>query len=224
MTKAQPGIHQLPRGCLLAVIVVASSLALAGCAPAPVVDQALFQRPMNLRGECDGPDGQPVPDTVTMDTYIVQTYDVAPTFARARSTDANSTDCQTCIGTGQCVIEHPRVCTCSSSVTAIPDNLSTEMANTTIPSLDTNDVYCFRVLAVGNGTVGNPPAAPCTCNLAWEDPTWLMAHARLCALSAPAAIGPLDIRMDLKCPGDRSGSGQNSNSSPFMDCVFPPMM
>jgi hypothetical protein len=181
---------------------------------------------MNARGDCNGFDGQPIADTFTMDTYIVQTYDVPPTSSTARNTAATSADCETCIGSGQCMIEHPRVCTCSGSVTATPDNLTAELSKTRIPNLDTNDVYCFRVLAVDNATVGTLPPTSCQCNPAWELSTFLGApnmKARLCAVSSPAAVSNLTIRLDLKCPGDRQG-GQTNNSSPFNDCVFPPMM
>jgi len=207
------------------VIAFGAAATQAGCTPAPSEDLAFFARPPSLQHECNGPDGLPVPDTVTMDTYIVQTYDVPP-GSPATSPTANSNDCESCIGSGACHIEHPRVCTCSGSVTATADNLQPELKTTRIPALDTTDIYCFRVLAVDNGTVGTFPPASCACNVvAWEDPTFLTSRARLCAVSAPAAVGPIEIRFDLRCPGDRSGGGGGgiNNATPFEDCVFPPM-
>jgi hypothetical protein len=211
---------------VLRLALALSIIAGIGCTPPPTEDHAILQRPMNAANECNGPDGLQVPDSVTMDTYIVQTWDVAPSFAPARSTSTNSNDCETCIGTGACTIEHPRVCTCSGSVTAIPENLGEALATTRIPALDTNDVYCFRVIAVDNGTVGTFPPAPCACSLAWEDPMFLgnpMSRARLCAVSSPAAVGPLEIRMDLRCPGDGLGGRGGNNNLPFNNCLVQPM-
>jgi hypothetical protein len=213
------------------VVALAMAWTQSGCTPPPTEDPAVFSR-MNVRGDCSDYTGQQIIDssTFTMDTYIIQTYDVAPTFAMARSTAATSADCETCIGNNLCTIEHPRVCTCSGSVAATPDNLTAELSKTRIPGLDTNDVYCFRVLAVDNGTVGTGAPTSCQCNPSrWEDPTFLgapMMRARLCAVSSPAAVSNLTIRLDLKCPGDRQGGGGGGQNitSPFNDCVFPPMM
>lgn len=211
----------------LGVLVALVAVVQAGCRQVPLDDsKAEFIRP-NPR-DCTGPDGAAVDD---MDTYIVEVYDVLP-MALSPQNDTNM-DCQRCLqNPGTCsALEHPRICSCGGATPATFENLGQQMVHTRVPSLDTDDIYCMRVLAVKRGVgPSSSPAEPCTCSPLWYDSSFLMTNAQLCAIGPPRPVGPQLIELDVLCPGDvpqqgGGGGGNNNGRNPnnFNTCVFPTM-
>jgi hypothetical protein len=201
--------------------LVLGALALlgAGCREPPTVDtKAQILRMMR---SCNGSDGNES-QTMNMDTYVVMIYDVV----HRDDVPANATraDCQACIADPSKCLFEPPVCTCGGPISATPPNFADQVAGTRTPSLDSVDLYCLQVLAVEKGTLLQRSPAPCDCDTTWWTPTFLNQSARLCAMSAPNAVGPHPIELDVVCPGDqRNNFGNNFQS--FSDCIgTPPQM
>jgi hypothetical protein len=137
---------------------------------------------------------QPLP----MDTYVVQIFELTDTTALAQ----DESDCQRCLTTQTGCFLEQESCFCGSAVTPSPTELSTALTGMQLDISDYESLYCTRVLAVDRTAVGDAPSAACKCDPTWEAPSFLSGNARLCAISAPRAPGPLDIRLDVQCPSD----------------------
>jgi hypothetical protein len=210
------------RGNETAIVVAAALTAIAACVEAPRTHTGaqIIRAPGNggMPRPCNGTDGASLA-RMNMDTYVVRIYDVVG----VQSVPANATRaiCQGCIADpSQCALEAP-MCICGPSVAATPLNLAEQLRGTHSHDLDNVDLYCLQVLAVENGVLSLDRAAPCPCDPAWTEPAALLQSARLCAMSAPRAAGPLPIELDVVCPGDQRGGGGAGNFQSFEDCVAP---
>jgi len=173
-----------------------------------------------------------------MDTYVVEVYDVRTGFLQP--TEDTNADCQRCLENpynpitnpnGCSSVEHPRVCACGGATPATFEDLAPQMLDVRVPSLDLNDIYCMRVVAVNRGaapapTTPAPPAQSCTCTPLWYDISFLKDNAKLCAVGTPRPVGPQLIDLTVMCPNDNgqfSGRGGNNNLT-FNACINPTMM
>jgi hypothetical protein len=205
---------------LLSVALAASLL--VGCREPPTVDtRAQIIRAPGMVGMARGCNGASGADSrsTNMDTYVLMIYDVV----NRDDVPANATrvDCQACIADPSKCLFEPPVCVCGAPIPATPANLAEQIDGTRTPSLDSIDLYCFQVLAIEKGSLSTAPAAPCDCDSSWWNPEALLQGARLCAMSAPNAVGPHPIELDVVCPGDQRNNGFGNNFQSFSDCVLP---
>ena len=99
--------------------------------------------------------------------------------------------------------------------TATPVQLRTMLSGTRLGSLDYEDLYCLRVVAIDRSSLDGDPPAECMCALSWLTPAMAPDTVRMCAVSPPYSAGPLDIQLQVRCPND---------GHTFYDCIGLPAM
>ena len=210
---------------LAAALAGTAGVAALGCGEAPRVDTGaqIIRAPGNggMPRPCNGAGGDPSSAT-NMDTYVVRFYDVVA--AADVPASATRATCQACIADpAQCAPEPP-ICVCGPSVPATPMNFAEQLKGARSRDLEVGSLYCLQVLAIEKGALSPDRAAPCPCDPGWTEPDALMQSARLCAMSAPRAVGPLSIELDVVCPGDQRGGGSGAGGGGFQsfaDCIAP---
>jgi hypothetical protein len=207
------------------LVTVASALVLAGCRQQPF-DETKVDFIRNAQTECN-------PQGVTMDTYIVEMYEVKDEALRNQAISSpqkpTSLDCDQCIADpARCSLE-VRLCRCSSEMPATPENLKSGVAGARLSSLERNDFYCLRVLGVRRDTVGGAAPTPCSenCDQIWKSLS-LGDEAQVCAISQPLDVGGQNFEMNVKCPSDTEftgggfgGGGRNMPTFSFAQCILP---
>jgi len=206
-------------------LVALATLGAGACRKQPIfVTEAEFTR--NNDAGCFDPNGGPLG---SMDTYIVEMYEVFDpnlTNPNARQTQAA---CQSCIasidgGMPGCRPEK-KFCICSQAMPADPDSLHAAItsAGARFTGLDNNDFYCIRVMAGFSGAVGRSASNVCTCDPEWTMSWWLEQNGRMCAVSQQLPIGAQFYQLEIKCPNDRFGGGRFGGNTNFtyLDCLIP---
>jgi hypothetical protein len=218
--------------------VVGAILALTGgaCRGQPS-DDTMVDVLRTTSALCAGP-GQTDLSTTPMDTYAIELYSVNLAVFPVNVGEASISQCETCVAnagrdaTDPCIPEK-MICICSAPLTPSRNNLAAMLKGTRLPGLDSTDIYCMRVLAIERGAAASAPTESCDCNPAWTTPDALASTARLCALSVPRPVGPVDIELEVRCPSDDSpgfggrggGFGQPTGQlESFSDCIAPPKM
>jgi len=206
------------------LVTVVSVFVLGACRAQPF-DETHVTWVRNAQTECN-------PPGVTMDTYIIEMYEVKDEALRNQAISASqkptSLDCDQCIADpARCGLE-VRLCRCSAEADATPENLQTAVAGARLSSLERNDFYCLRVLGVRRDTVGGGTPGECSgsCDGIWNSLS-LGDQAQVCAVSQPLDVGPVNFQMTVKCPGDGEfgggfgGGGRNMPMFSFAQCIFP---
>jgi len=88
--------------------------------------------------------------------------------------------------------------------------LRTNLSGTKLGSLDYEDLYCLRVVALSRGSSSGDPPDVCPCQPEWLMPSTSSDDAKLCAISEAYSAGPLPVSLPVRCPND---------GRPFYDCI-----
>jgi hypothetical protein len=144
-----------------------------------------------------------------MDTYVIQIFELLDVAGATR--DA----CERCVATGEGCKESRETCLCGGRTTANPAQLRMNLSGTHLGSLDYEDLYCLRVVAIDRSSLDGDPPASCDCAANWLMPALIPDNARLCAVSPPYSAGPLDVQLEVRCPNDGRA---------FADCIGLSMM
>jgi hypothetical protein len=198
-----------------------AAVLLGGCRNQPVEETAvMFQRqPQN--GEqpaCTGVAGAPAG---SMDAYIIEVWEFDdPSIISATPRIA---DCERCIASpASCHLEQ-RVCHCDKSSQVTAEGLATSLQGVRVPNVDSEYLYCMRVIAIDRGSLTASPQSDCGgCDPEWITQPFLTASARMCSVSVPRGTGPLGVPVTVICPGDSNGRQDMGTQSPFQQCLFPP--
>jgi len=208
------------------LVMVVSAIGLGACRQQPF-DETHVDFVRDGQTQCNAPG-------VTMDTYIVEMYEVKDEALRDQAITAppnqkpTSLDCDHCIADPtRCSLE-VRQCRCSAQTPATPEELQKGVAGARLSSLERNDFYCLRVLGVRRDTIGGSAPMPCgtSCDGIWSGLS-LVDQAQICAISQPLDVGPVNFSMTVKCPGDGEfsggfgGGGRNMPTFSFAQCILP---
>jgi hypothetical protein len=162
-------------------------------------------------GPCVGPQGGPL---LPMDTYVVQLYWV---IDPARLPEGRL-DCEQCVRDPELCRLDREQCRCGGPTETSPRQLGTMLAGLRFEGVEADTLYCVRVIALEDGGLGPPEPDRCACDPVYTDPGALATSGRLCAMSSPRDTSPLELRLEVRCPGDRYGDRQGGGSF-FDDCL-----
>jgi hypothetical protein len=209
-------------------LVAVAALGGLACRKQPIFETvAGFNR--NNDAGCFDPNGQSLG---SMDTYVVEMYEVTDPALTTPGAQQRPSACQECLaGAGNgpdagCHYEK-RFCACSAETPATPENLHETIvkAGGRFTGLDNNDFYCIRIIAAFKGTVGDRQTSVCTCEPEWTNPGWLEENGRMCAMSQQLPIGAQVYQLEIKCPSDRfnrnGGFGGGGTNFTYLDCLIP---
>jgi len=143
-------------------------------------------------------------NSMNMDTYVIQVFEIND------PTNAPYDACDRCAATGEGCHEGRQICMCGGQIEATPKQLRTNLSGTKLGSLDYEDLYCLRVVAINRMSLSGDPPAECPCQPDWLMPGNAPDNARLCAVSSAYSAGPLRVSLPVRCPND---------GRPFYDCI-----
>jgi hypothetical protein len=208
---------------LAPAVTLAAALAAGSCRNQTVSETPVSLTFNNNGGRCVSLDGQALGD---MDTYVVQTFKV--NVDELSFTQISQSPCQNCLVNGDLCLPQPPVCFCGGPTAATPDAIQGALKGQRVPNVDSNYLYCMRVLALNVGKLGlerDAPTHPCDCGPDWE--AYVADGSPMCALSRSAVgISKAEFMLDVRCPATatfRNGFTQTVPSSQFTSCIaFPP--